>query len=289
MNFQWRIRDRLLTIGRRPLIMGIVNVTPDSFSDGGRFFDPDRAVNHGVELVRQGADLLDIGGESTRPGAAPVALDEELRRVVPVIQSLAARVSAPLSIDTSKAEVARQALAAGAAMVNDVTGLAGDPDMPAVVRAFGAGAIVMHMQGTPQTMQIDPQYANVVQDIHRYFQERLAALVQVGIQVEQIALDPGIGFGKKLEHNLALLARLDEFQDLGRPLCLGISRKGFINRVLGKTGNVEQGSAGTVGVLLHALARGTVQIARVHDVAAVNEAVALFLEIERRQKSEDRG
>ena len=279
-TYTWRLRDRTLTIGRRPLVMGIVNVTPDSFSDGGRFFAADAAVAHGLELVRQGADLLDIGGESTRPGAEPVPLAEELRRVLPVIEQLAAQVSVPLSVDTSKAEVARQALAAGASIINDVTGLTGDPAMPAVVQAAGAGVIVMHMQGTPQTMQLDPQYVEVVRDIHRFFEERLAALAAAGIGAEQIVLDPGIGFGKRQVHNLQLLARLGEFQDLGRPLCLGVSRKGFINRVLGQGGWVEQGVGGTLGVLLYALAHGTVQIARVHDAGAVRAAFALYLALE---------
>jgi dihydropteroate synthase len=281
-SYEWLLRDRILNIGRRPLVMGIVNVTPDSFSDGGQFFTPDAAVAHGLQLVGQGADILDIGGESTRPGAVPVSLDAELSRVMPVIERLVAQVAVPLSIDTSKAEVARQAMTAGAAILNDVTGLTGDADMPGVVQAAGAGVIVMHMQGTPQTMQLDPQYAEVVAEIHRFFEERLAALAAVGIEGKRVVLDPGIGFGKKLDHNLELLARLAEFQDLSRPLCLGISRKGFINRVLGQAGWAEHGVAGTLGVLLHALAHGTIQIARVHDVAAARAAFTLFLALEER-------
>jgi dihydropteroate synthase len=207
-------------------------------------------------------------------------VEEELRRVLPVIAQLAPQVPVPISIDTYKAEVARQAAAAGASIINDVTGLTGDPAMPAVAQATGAGVVVMHMQGTPQTMQIDPQYAEVVGDVRRYLEERLAALAAVGIEGRRVALDPGIGFGKRLEHNLQLLARLGEFRNLGRPLCLGVSRKGFINRVLGQAGWVEQGAAGTLGVLLHALAHGTVQIVRVHDVAAARQAFALFLALE---------
>jgi dihydropteroate synthase len=263
--------------------MGIVNVTPDSFSDGGKFLDVDSAVAHGLELVQQGADILDIGGESTRPGATPVTLDEELRRVVPVIERLAAEVPIPLSVDTSKAEVARQALSAGACIVNDVTGLAGDPAMPAVAAKSKAGVIVMHMQGTPQTMQLNPTYQDVVRDIHGWFEQRLAALAEAGIEADCVALDPGIGFGKRLEHNLELLARGREFLDLRRPICLGVSRKGFINRVLGQQGRVEQGCAGTIGVILQAMAHGSVQIARVHDVGPVREAVTLFAELEGRQ------
>jgi dihydropteroate synthase len=282
--FLWRLPQREFNLGLRPLLMGIVNVTPDSFSYGGKFLDIDAAVAHGLELVRQGADIIDIGGESTRPGATPVSLDEELRRVIPVIQKLASQVSIPLSIDTSKAEVARQAIAAGASIINDVTGLAGDPAMPAVAAQSKAGVIIMHMQGTPQTMQLNPTYQDVVRDIHRWFEERLAALAEAGIEAERIAIDPGIGFGKRLEHNLELLARGREFLDLGRPICLGVSRKGFINRVLGQQGWVEQGYAGTIGVILQAMAHGCVQIARVHDVGPMREAVTLFAELEGRKK-----
>jgi dihydropteroate synthase len=285
----WHLPDRVLTIGRRPLLMGIVNVTPDSFSDGGKWLHHDAAVAHGLELAAQGADVLDIGGESTRPGATPVPLDEELRRVLPVIHGLANHVTLPLSIDTSKAEVARQALAAGATIINDVTGLAGDPAMPEVAAATRAAVVIMHMQGTPQTMQLNPHYDDVVADIRRYLEERLAALAAVGIGPERTALDPGIGFGKKLDHNLELLGRLEELQALGRPICLGVSRKGFINRVLGQPGLVEQGSAGTIGVLLQAVARGAVQIARVHDVASCHAALTLFLAIEERTRTTGTG
>jgi dihydropteroate synthase len=281
----WHIRDRVLTIGTRPLIMGIVNVTPDSFSDGGEYFDHAAAVAHGLELIAVGADILDVGGESTRPGAAAVDAAEELRRVIPVISALAAQVSAPLSVDTSKAEVARQALAAGAHIINDVTGLTGDPDMPRTSRDGGGGIILMHMQGTPQTMQLNPRYDNVVADIHRYLQERLAALAASGIEAKRMAVDPGIGFGKTLDHNLDLLAHLGDLRTLGRPICLGVSRKGFINKVLGLPGKVEPGTAGTIGVLLHAIAHQAVQIARVHDVAATRAAVNMFLTLEERSSA----
>jgi dihydropteroate synthase len=280
----WRLPTGELSIGPRPLVMGIVNVTPDSFSDGGRFVTAEAAVAHGLALVEQGADLLDIGGESTRPGATPVPPEEELRRVLPVVERLAKQVKVPLSIDTSKSEVARQALAMGANIVNDVTGLTGDPQMPAVAAAARAGVIVMHMQGTPQTMQLDPTYQDVVRDLHVWFEERLAALAEAGIDAERVALDPGIGFGKRLEHNLELLARGGEFLDLGRPICLGVSRKGFINRVLGEGGWVEQGTSGTIGVLLQAMAHGCVHIARVHDVRRVKEAMTLFAELEARAR-----
>jgi len=278
-GYVWRIRGGQLVLGDRPLVMGIVNVTPDSFSDGGKFFAPAQAIEHGLVLAEQGADLLDIGGESTRPGAEPVPLDEELRRVLPVIEGLAARTTLPLSVDTYKAEVARQALAAGAHIVNDVTGLRGDPDMPATARNAGAGVIVMHMQGNPRTMQIDPRYDDVIADIRRFFEERLSTLHGLGIGAEHVVLDPGIGFGKRLEHNLELLAHLQAFLPLGRPICLGVSRKGFINRVLGWEGKVEPGVGGTIGVLLSALSRQAVQIARVHNVADVRAAITLFQRI----------
>jgi dihydropteroate synthase len=280
----WRLPDRVLAIGSRPLILGILNVTPDSFSDGGQWLDPDRAVAHGLEMVEQGADLLDIGGESTRPGAAPVPLEEELRRVLPVVSRLAALSKVPLSIDTSKAAVARQAMAAGASVINDVTALTGDPEMVRVAAETGAGLIVMHMQGTPQTMQIQPHYEDVVGEVRSYLEQRLADLVQRGIERERVAVDPGIGFGKNLEHNLELLARALEFQSLGRPVCLGVSRKGFINRVLGRSGWVEHGYGGTLGVLLYAMSQGAVQIVRVHDVAATHAAVTLFDTLARRGK-----
>src|SRR5262245_14151347 len=228
---RWRCRTHTFTIGRRPLVLGIVNVTPDSFSDGGRFASIEAAVAHGLGLVADGADLLDVGGESTRPGSQPVPLDEELARVVPVVRELVARAGVPISVDTSKAEVARQCLAAGASVINDVTGLRGDPEMLAVVAQAGAGAIVMHMQGTPATMQVAPAYADVVAEVGAFFEERLHALAAAGIGPERVALDPGIGFGKTDAHNLALLAGLGRYQRLGRPVCLGVSRKGLLGRL----------------------------------------------------------
>ena len=187
-------------------------------SDGGTFIAFDAAVTHGVTLVQQGADILDVGGESTRPGATPVSLEEELQRVVPVVKELAGRVSAPISVDTYKAEVARQSLAVGARIINDVSGLTSDAEMAAVARTFRAGVVLMHMQGTPATMQLDPHYDDVVADIGRFFEKRLQALAAEGIDPQQVALDPGIGFGKTREHNLALLARLQEFRRFGRPV-----------------------------------------------------------------------
>ncbi len=269
----WHLRDRILKIESRALILGIVNVTPDSFSDGGRYFQADAAIAHGLELVRQGADLLDIGGESTRPGAAPVAADEELRRVLPVVEGLVPQCDVPLSIDTSKAAVARACLAAGAQVINDVTALTGDPEMAEVVRSFGAGAILMHMQGTPATMQIAPHYDHVVEEVADYLAKRLEALAPLGIAAEKIALDPGIGFGKTHAHNLEILIHFEEFQRLGRPICLGMSRKGLLGKITGRP--PEQRVIGSLAVACHALARGAAQILRVHDVAETRDVVLI--------------
>lgn len=275
---EWRLSDRVLTIGPRPLVMGILNVTPDSFSDGGRFDALTAAVARGLELVEQGADILDIGGESTRPGSLPVTLEEELRRVIPVVTQLAKQIKIPISVDTSKANVARQALAVGAHIINDVTALTGDPDMAAVAQASGAGIILMHMQGTPATMQLDPSYENVVADIGRFFETRLHDVVHQGIEAERIVLDPGIGFGKKLAHNLEILARLPEFQGFGRPICLGVSRKGFIARVRNRP--ADQRLASSLAIVCHAQARQAVQVIRAHDVLETRDAVEMIAAIE---------
>jgi dihydropteroate synthase len=270
----WQLRDRTLTPGAPPLILGIVNVTPDSFSDGGRFFDADAAVAHALHLVEQGADILDIGGESTRPGSQPVPLDEELARVVPVVRRLAALTSVPLSVDTSKAEVARQALAAGAHIINDITALQGDPAMPDVVRAYEAGVILMHMQGTPATMQLAPRYEDVVAEVVDFLEERLRACGDVGIAGSRVVLDAGIGFGKSREHNVRLLAHLEQLQRLGRPVCLGVSRKGFLGKLLDRP--LEQRLAGSLAAVCYTLLRGSAQIVRVHDVAETRDAVVVL-------------
>ncbi|HET6576316.1 MAG TPA: dihydropteroate synthase [Fimbriiglobus sp.] len=267
-------RGRAIAVGPRPLVMGIVNVTPDSFSDGGRFFDPSAAVEHGLRLVEEGADLLDVGGESTRPGSASVPLDEELRRVVPVVRTLAAKVALPISVDTSKAEVARQCLDAGAAIINDVTGLRGDPDMPAVIVEFAAGVVVMHMQGTPATMQRDPRYDDVVREVGDFFAERLRALTAAGVAPEAIALDPGIGFGKTQEHTLRLLANLDEYARFGRPICLGVSRKGFLGLITGR-GRAER-IPGSLAVAVACATLNPALVLRVHDVGPTRDAALLI-------------
>ncbi len=269
----WKLRTRQLSFVRGPAIMGIVNVTPDSFSDGGRFFSPALAVDHALRLEDAGADILDIGGESTRPYSMPVGADDELSRIVPVIEQLANRVSIPLSIDTSKASVARAAIDLGVEIVNDVTGLTGDPEMLEVVRESSVGVCAMHMQGTPQTMQDNPSYEDVVGDIFQYLQERDAALLQAYIQPERICLDPGIGFGKTHEHNLALLQSAERFLDLGRPILIGHSRKGFVGKLIGD--KQRNRDAGTLGISL-AMAYKGIQVIRVHEVAATVDALACF-------------
>ena len=273
MPHVWQIRGGTLTWSDRPLLMGIVNVTPDSFSDGGKNFSPDQAVEQGLKLVEAGADLLDLGAESTRPGAAPVPLEEELRRLMPVVERLAGQVPVPISIDTYKAEVARQAVAAGAKIVNDISGLQFDPDMAAVVAQTGAGVVCMHIQGTPQTMQLAPHYQDVVAEIVAYFQERLVWMEQRGITSTQVVFDPGIGFGKTAEHNLEILSHIADFRATGRPVLIGHSRKGFLKRILGRP--VDERQSGTLGVSM-ALAEQGVEILRVHDVAATRDALAAW-------------
>ncbi|MHB0957384.1 MAG: dihydropteroate synthase [Pirellulaceae bacterium] len=269
----WQLRTVTLRWDDLPLVMGIVNVTPNSFSDGGRFFDPLPALDHAQELVRQGADLLDVGGESTRPYAAPVDADEELRRVMPVLKELCRCGSVPVSIDTSKAVVARAAIACGAEAINDVTGLAGDPEMVSVARESGAGVCVMHMQGTPATMQDDPRYQDVVAEVAAYLHQRRDRLLEAGIAASRICLDPGIGFGKTHQHNLELLRHCDRLLDLGCPLLVGPSRKGFIAHVLGDK-QLDR-TASTIGVALALAAQG-VHVLRVHDVGPVKQALQLF-------------
>jgi dihydropteroate synthase len=269
----WKLRTRTLPLGDRPLLMGIVNVTPDSFSDGGRFFDPQRAIDHALQLAAEGADLLDLGGESTRPYSTPVNEAEELRRVLPVIQAVCEQTSLPVSIDTSKAAVAREAIQAGAEIINDITGLEGDLAMLSVALETGAGVCAMHMQGTPQTMQDNPSYDNVVEDIYGYLAARRNVLLAAGVERERICLDPGVGFGKTHQHNLTLLTHCGRYHDLGQPLLVGHSRKGFIGKVLGD--KTADRTFGTVGVSL-SLARQGVQVLRVHEIAPVRQALLLF-------------
>jgi dihydropteroate synthase len=254
-------------------LMGVVNVTPDSFSDGGRFLEREAAVAHGLALAREGAALVDVGGESTRPGALPVSGEEELARVVPVVEGLlAAEVEAAVSVDTSKAVVAARALAAGASFINDVTALRGDPEMASVVAQSEADCCLMHMLGEPRTMQTNPRYEDVVSEVKAFLEERLSFAVAQGIVEERIVLDPGIGFGKTAEHNLELLRRLDELLELGRPLLVGTSRKSFIGKLTGRP--VDQRLGGTIATNLLAFMHGA-RIFRVHDVAPVLDALSV--------------
>ena len=269
----WRLARRNLELPRRPLVMGIVNVTPDSFSDGGRFLARQAAIDHALRLVAEGADLVDIGGESTRPYSQGVPADEQSRRVVPVIAALAGRIGVPISIDTSSAAVAREALAAGAEIVNDVTALTADPQLIDVVRDARCGVCLMHMQGTPATMQDNPQYADVVGEVLGYLRRRRDDLLAAGVSQDAIALYPGIGFAKTHQHNLTLMAACHRLHSLGCPVLVGHSRKGFIAKVLGD--KETDRTAGTVGAALSLAAQG-VQIIRVHDVKAVRQALLLF-------------
>lgn len=271
-HLTWRLPKQILTFSRRPLLMGIINATPDSFSDGGTY-DP---VEHGLRLIQDGADILDIGGESTRPGALPVSEAEELRRVIPVITQLSQKTQIPLSIDTTKASVAREALQAGASIINDVSALEADYDMIAVAIDTQAAVVAMHRQGTPDRMQQNPQYDDVITEVTDYLKLRLSALTDAGIAAERIVLDPGIGFGKGTQHNLQLLSSLDSLADVGRPILLGVSRKGFIYRTLGMEANIETGDMGTVGLTLHAHSHSWVHIARVHQVKALRIALAMY-------------
>jgi dihydropteroate synthase len=252
-------------------LMGVVNVTPDSFSDGGLYLDPEAAIAHGRALVASGADILDVGGESTRPGAAPVGAEEELRRVVPVIEGLR-DLNCEISVDTSKASVAAAALDAGATIVNDVTALRGDPEMAALCAERGTTVVLMHMLGEPRTMQDDPRYDDVVADVGAFLAGRLEAAVAAGVGEEDVWLDPGIGFGKTAAHNLELLRRLGELRELGRPLVIGTSRKSFIGRVDGSGPGERLG--GTIASSVLAAAEGA-EVLRVHDVAEVGQALAV--------------
>ena len=272
-SLPWRLRNNVLVPARIPCLMGVVNVTPDSFSDGGRFFQPAAAVEHGLRLAAEGADLLDIGGQSTRPGAAPLEAEEELRRVLPVVVALRRQTSVPISIDTSSAQVAAECLAAGAEAINDITALTADSRLLALAAQSGCGVCAMHMQGTPQTMQVDPRYDDVVEEVFAWLAARRDALVAAGIARDRIALDPGIGFGKTAAHNLAVLNHLSRYRALVCPLIIGLSRKAFIGHVIGDP--AADRTAGTIGAAL-AAARQGVEVLRVHDVAAARQSLLVF-------------
>lgn len=270
----WKLRGVDLLLDR-PRIMGVVNVTPDSFSDGGRYLEPRAATEHGLQLLEEGADLIDVGGESTRPGAKPVPVEEELRRVLPVVEGLAA-AGALVSIDTSKASVAARAIEAGAVIINDVTAL-GDPGMGAVASRSRAGMVLMHMQGNPRTMQAKPTYEDVVGEVSAFLIDRAAEAEAAGVERASIAIDPGIGFGKTVDHNLALLRDLGVIADLGYPVIVGTSRKSFLSKVTGQTTTEGRDVASAVSTAL-AIERGA-NVVRVHNVSACKEAALLTMAI----------
>jgi len=269
---RWIARDVTFEFPRPMVVMGIVNTTPDSFADGGRFPDTDSAADHALRLADEGAEIIDIGGESTRPGSDPVSAEEELRRVVPVIERLAKRGDVVLSIDTQKPAVARAALDAGASVVNDVAANRESPEMWQVVAEARAGYVCMHMQGTPQTMQAKPCYDDVLREVGSFFAERLARLAEHGVSGEQVALDPGIGFGKELEHNMKLLSGLNQFSVAQRPLLVGVSRKSFIGKLFGTP--LEERLAASLACAVWSVIEGA-HIVRVHDVAETVQAVRM--------------
>jgi dihydropteroate synthase len=265
-------RQFQFTFPRPTLVMGVVNVTPDSFWEGARFPDPTRAVDRAVELVEQGADLIDVGGESTRPGSVPVSEAEELRRVLPALEKIAGKIKVPISVDTMKAGVAREALARGASIINDVGANRTDPELWQVVAGSGAGYVCMHMQGTPRTMQQAPAYQAVVSEVETFFRERLERLQEQGVQKDHVIFDPGIGFGKKIDHNLELLGALGRFAQLDRPLLLGVSRKSFLGKFSGA--HAEQRLAAGLACACLAVAAG-VGLIRTHDVAETVRAARM--------------
>lgn len=272
MSRHWEAKGRIIVGDEVPKVMGIVNVTPDSFSDGGRWFSTDIAIEHGLKLVDEGADILDVGGESTRPGAAIVPAEEELRRVIPVIESLSSRTNVPISIDTTKLEVARRALEAGASIINDVSALR-EPGMVELAASAGAGVALMHMRGDPRTMQDNPVYDDVVAEVREYLEQRVAWCEARGVPRSRIAVDPGIGFGKTHEHNLTLLRNLDQFATLGCVLLIGVSRKGTLKKITGRS--MEDRLIGSVVCSLAACAMGA-GVARVHDVGPMVDAIKVW-------------
>jgi len=271
-EFSLRFRSRTLTLGRRALLMGILNVTPDSFSDGGLYFDKEKAIAHGRQMMEEGADLIDIGGESTRPGSKPIPLEEEIRRVLPVIEGLAKQGGVPLSIDTCRSAVAKQAIDVGAEMINDISGLHGDPALAQVAAKEEVPIILMHIRGTPETMQKDVHYESLFSEILLFLEESIEKAESAGVDPNQIVIDPGIGFGKTLEHNLLLLKHLPEFRVLGKPILLGTSRKSFIGKILNE--EVDQRLEGTLSTIAIGVLKGA-HIIRCHDVLPAKKVMAV--------------
>ena len=279
MKLTWG--NYILDLTRKTHIMGILNITPDSFSDGGRHFDRATAVEQGFRMVEDGADIIDIGGESTRPGSEPVSVDEELRRTIPVIEELAKRISVPLSIDTYKAEVAQKALEAGASIINDISGLRFDPEMPKVVAKFNVPVVMMHIKGKPKDMQQNPVYEALIPEIMDYFRISIRLAKKFGIREDLMVLDPGIGFGKSFDHNLELLNNLDQLTLLEKPLLIGPSRKAFIGKILGETAATER-LEGTAAAVVVSIMKGA-SIIRVHDVKEMAK-VARVVDAIKREK-----
>lgn len=265
-------RDKKLHFSDHCLIMGILNLTPDSFSDGGQFLEVEKAIEHAHRMVEEGADIIDVGGESSRPGSAPVSVEEELNRVLPVLERLTKELKVPISIDTYKYEVARQALDLGVDIINDITGLRGESDMAGLIARYRAGVVIMHMKGNPQTMQENPQYDDVIQEIKDFFRDRIDMAVSSGIQRQSIIVDPGIGFGKNLEHNLEIIRRLSDFKVLGLPLLVGPSRKSFIGQVLSLP--VDERLEGTLAAVAVCVLKGA-SLVRVHDVRQTARVVRM--------------
>jgi len=266
--------------------MGILNVTPDSFSDGGRFIDPDRAFSHAMRMAEQGADILDIGGESTRPGSAGVDAEEEIRRVIPVIERIRRESDIPISVDTRKSRVAEAAIGAGASMINDISALSADSGMAGVAARTGVPVTLMHMKGTPETMQQNPVYGDVIEEIRTFLDARIRFAVSAGIEPERIILDPGIGFGKTVRHNLEILDRLEEFHEAGRPLLVGVSRKSFIGRMLGR--EIGGRIMGTAAAVAACVMKGA-HILRVHDVSEMRDVCRMIDLIRNPERFTDRG
>jgi dihydropteroate synthase len=269
----FRCGDKVFRLGERTFVVGVLNVTPDSFSDGGNYMEVDAAVSRGLEMVEEGADIIDIGGESSRPGAEPVPIEEERRRVLPVIERLARKVGVPISIDTYKSVVAREAIGLGASIVNDISGLRSSPDMADVIVETGVSVMIMHMKGEPRNMQSDPTYEDVVSEIRVFLDTQAKKAVARGVPKDRIVIDPGIGFGKTVEHNLEIIARIGELRDLGYPVLIGTSRKSFIGSILGT--EVDERLEGTIASKVAAV-MGGVDFVRVHDVKEVSRAMNLI-------------
>ena len=273
-NYKWKLRNKTISLGGSPLIMGILNATPDSFSDGGRFNTTKKATNHALKMIDDGADIIDIGGESTRPGSKQIFLNEEINRTIPIIKSLRKlNDSILISIDTSKSEVARQAMEEGADIINDVTSYNNDLNMPEIVRKHEAGIILMHMQGTPENMQIDPSYDNVIGEVSEFLNKKILDSIKSGILKESIIIDPGIGFGKNINQNLTLLKNLDKFTKI-HPTLIGLSRKSFIGKIIGEK-DPKGRLAGSLGATAFSIIQGA-HILRVHDVKETRDVCEIF-------------